>query len=279
MCQTCVAKGTPCDYDVSPGQTRDDARREKMRRMRLDNASMLKIFWNLQTTPVQDAHDFVDFLRTVPYVDVPSMNQWFQDRLLQNDENDSGSSTTHDRSSSMGGDGMSPGLGSLNRPDTIEELAKTSHQGHDITVAELSASVNMFCQATGSLFYLSPKDHVASVLAENLVHIPKPGIEPVHDIVEKCSNTERGACLAELFGMAAIGALYLGKSRQDLSATGHAEYYCSVTKQLLEAFTRAEHLRSLKVYALLAMYSIIVRARVALVYIGNRFWPSVLCSH
>ncbi|KAF2095964.1 hypothetical protein NA57DRAFT_59027 [Rhizodiscina lignyota] len=238
-CSNCRGKPTACEYDAAPGQTKGEARKEMATRMEVDNASMLELFWRLQTVSVQDAHEFLNFLRSGTGINIPSMQSWFQARLpnIKNSRFPTYEGENERNASSH--------LVQLDSP-------KGRQLGRSITVAIVQKAVDTFFNCTGMLFYVFSKEQIDTISNDMLGHIQQPETTSFARVVKE--SGQHKAQLGELCGMAAVGALYLRNfSQERLPPADQAEYLYTIAKEMLDGAIHANPARAMKLCALLSM--------------------------
>jgi hypothetical protein len=266
--------------------TRAAAQREKMGRIETDNSTMLEMFWFLQSQSMEDARDLLAFIRTQQQGDLAAVSQWLSSKRLESNQ--------------AGPDGQSPNLvlsgpstggpseydlqdseseGSVQRqPQHGSSVASSSlHPQHGeqknywrqhATVDSVQRAVRMFFESTGILFHVYEEEHIEEMLEEAFGSVPNPESTLFLDLFRK--HPRMRITYAELAGMASVGILYLRASDGSESPPPElAQHFYDITRWTLDTAVEKNPLRAMKVCVLLTMYNIVMKATVALVYIGT----------
>ena len=149
----------------------------------------------------------------------------------------------------------------------VTGIALLSPTQESATVDGLLGSLEMFHNCVGALFYIMNREEVQSriisMTASGHNHIP------LGTFFNNGSSLELRTYAAELAGMAAIGVVHAQLADPATAPPAElADYFYVVAKHGLDAAILYNPLRAMKVCALVGMYNIIVKATVALAYIG-----------
>ncbi|KAF2019938.1 hypothetical protein BU24DRAFT_129893 [Aaosphaeria arxii CBS 175.79] len=241
----------------------------------LDNASLLETFWCLQRdSGSEQAQDFLKYVKTCDVLDSSSVETWLGNQQKQQRIDSpystllSTSSSPRDRVSGYGKEADELSNSQTETPDV--ELADAQFMSRNVTVTTIRRAVDMFFSSTGLLFYIVPKDQQESLFRSALSRDdgPMPLDSPFVDLLRNSTGLEAKARLAEISGMAAIGLLYLRIADEEHAPPEKmAHYFYSIAKQMLDSAVEANPLRAMKVCALLTLYNIYVKARVAMAYV------------
>jgi hypothetical protein len=186
-------------------------------RVQADNNALLEILRKLQATSTEEAHDFLEFIRSDSHLlDILSMTDWFRNRLPEQDQfdwsEDSGlSSYRRVRKHSLsvpGGPSASESRSSEDlRIDTDSE--DTPHHsdfepvrsfGGSITIDTVRKAVDSYSRSTGMLFYVFTKEQIDDVLDETLDYFEDQENTNFMDVVKTQPSVELNARLAEICG-------------------------------------------------------------------------------
>ncbi|RYO02259.1 hypothetical protein AA0120_g409 [Alternaria tenuissima] len=137
----------------------------------------------------------------------------------------------------------------------------------DASVDKINGPLDMFFGCVGALFYIMNQDDVqisiAAMKASGNGHIP------LGDVLTNGSNIQLRTYAAELAGMAAIGVVHSQLADPETAPPPElADYFYAVAKHGLDSAISFSPLRAMKICLLLGMYNIVVKATVALAYIG-----------
>jgi len=137
----------------------------------------------------------------------------------------------------------------------------------DASVDKINGPLDMFFGCVGALFYIMNQDDVqisiAAMKASGNGHIP------LGDVLTNGSNIQLRTYAAELAGMAAIGVVHSQLADPETAPPPElADYFYAVAKHGLDSAISFSPLRAMKICSLLGMYNIVVKATVALAYIG-----------
>ena len=235
---------------------------------------MLETFWQLQTTSPQEAQEFLGFLRSAEPVDVESLKNWFHERRSghRQDEN-IGSRDVDMNQSSM----LDETRAKAPKAIGFDHLQDRSSPATLITISSVKAAVEMFLQSAGMLFHVFTRKQVDAIYQDTLTKAHYHENFCFLNVLTEETSARRNTQLAELCGMAALGTLYVRVSSQDTKPPPEAaDFLYSMTKSLLDSAIQLNPMRAMKVCALLAMYNIVLKATVALAYVGKSLLKSVL---
>ncbi|KAI9166566.1 Peroxisome proliferation transcriptional regulator [Paramyrothecium foliicola] len=278
-CGQCMNRNRTCEYDAPPGQSRAEAVSD---RLRADKASLMEMFWRLQTTSADEAQEFLDFIRSAGPIDMPVLEQWFSQRQTSSDleERSATSKEETSQSSSMSHLSHAESEDSANldvvksqqtptlTPDMSQLSATPKHWADSLQVSTIKDSVSMFLRSAGMLFHVFTKKQVDALFEEVLPAEQYPGNLSFLDVLREETNAQHHAQLAELCGMAAVGTLYCRLPGNGAGPPAEvAEFLYSLTKVMLDNSIEANPLRAMKVCALLTIYNIVLKATVAFTYI------------
>jgi hypothetical protein len=135
---------------------------------------------------------------------------------------------------------------------------------HEMTIGTVKLAVDVFFRCTCLLFYTIPKEQVEAILDGDF---QMPNDTPFVSVIEQASSQQKKARLGELCGMAAVGMLFLREREDDVYPAQLAEFLYSMTKQSLDSAIEANPFRAMKVCALLCMYNVYTKARVAAAFV------------
>ena len=272
-----------------PGQTRAAAQGELTNRLQADNASLLEIFWHIQTTSAYKAQDFLQFLRSAEQVDIPSLKKWFQpddpmdERISSQGAGLVHSSARHNLHPKVPSAVYFHHLQDESTPNFSEDishvLATPTHPNLSLlssqlwtdrfTIGSVKSAIDTFLQSAGMLFHVFTKKQVDAIIEDVLAKDHYHDNFSFLDVLQEETSIHRNAQLADLCGMASIGTLYLRLPSQNRQPPAEAaELLYSLTKLMLDSSIQVHPLRAMKVCALLAMYNIVLKATVAFAYIG-----------
>jgi hypothetical protein len=272
---------------------------------------MLEVFWYLQTRSADDAAEFLRFIRSSEYVDLPAMMEYLGGKrgpevsgLTLGDASGSVVAASTAPASETGTpatddlemtDAATDALGAVanvleqgaGQPSVSEtrfttgNLYPRSEKSDARRFSTLEATKkwrNAYFGSTGVLFYvLGPEqsDRNSAVFGK----ARKDAL--IADLVEETTTLEQKTALAEICAMASVGILYTRIAQEvDPPSADMAEYLYATAKDLLDSAISTDPLRAMKLCALLGLYNIAVHATVALAYIGKSLWTSgeVLCT-
>jgi hypothetical protein len=137
----------------------------------------------------------------------------------------------------------------------------------DASVDKINGPLEMFFNCVGALFYImNPDDVQVSITA---MKASGNGHTPLGDVFNNGSKSQLRTYAAELAGMAAIGVVHSQLADPATAPPPElADYFYAVAKHGLDSAILYSPIRAMKVCALLGMYNIVVKATVALAYIG-----------
>lgn len=136
------------------------------------------------------------------------------------------------------------------------------------TVGSLQSPLDMFFDCVGALFYIVTRNEAASSIAT--IEASGNHHTPLGAFFSNGSSLELRTLSAELSGMAAIGVVHSQLADPSTAPPAElADYFYAVAKHGLDFAILYNPLRAMKVCALLGMYNIVVKATIALAYIGT----------
>lgn len=234
------------------------------------NSTLLEIFWHLQREPAEKARMFLEHVKNSEQIRASNVEEWLHDP--PGHRTDSPFSQSRRMSNASTANSLATRTANRSANDATSHVSPNSevdqaqNLGFHVTIATVKRAVDMFFRSTGMLFYIVPKEQLDAILDS----IQLPDNTPFTAILKSSISLQARARLAELCGMAAVGLLYLRISDEERAPPAKlAHYFYSITKQMLDSAVEANPLRAMKVCALLALYNIYVKARVALAYVGR----------
>ena len=150
----------------------------------------------------------------------------------------------------------------------VTGIALLSPTQQSATVDGLHGPLEMFFNCVGALFYIMNREEVqtriATMTASGNNHTP------LGNFFSNGSSLQLRTYAAELAGMAAIGVVHSQLADPATAPPADlADYFYAVAKHGLDSAILYNPLRAMKVCALVGMYNIVVKATVALAYIGT----------
>ncbi|CAG5149096.1 uncharacterized protein ALTATR162_LOCUS2297 [Alternaria atra] len=149
----------------------------------------------------------------------------------------------------------------------VTGIALLAPNQQDASVDKINGPLEMFFNCVGALFYIMNRDDVQ--ISITALKASGNGHTPLGDMFNNGSRTQLRTYAAELAGMAAIGVVHSQLADPATAPPPElADYFYAVAKHGLDSAISYSPLRAMKVCALLGMYNIVVKATVALAYIG-----------
>ncbi|KAI4705424.1 hypothetical protein J4E81_000306 [Alternaria sp. BMP 2799] len=136
------------------------------------------------------------------------------------------------------------------------------------SVSNVHGPLEMFFNCVGALFYIMNRNDVQACIEA----IKASGNEnmPLGHMFSNGSTIELRTYAAEIAGMASIGVVHSQLADPTKAPPPElADYFYAVAKHGLDSAILHDPLRAMNVCALLGMYNIVVKATVALAYIGT----------
>jgi hypothetical protein len=254
--------------------------------METDNATMLEILWFMQNKSEEDAQDLLAYIRSQHNGDFGAMTRWLKGKrqgittgslektspdgisdpsltgrsandMMDSENEEFGTARQQNYGSSAASSSMAPRIGD---PGSIWR--------HHATVATVQRAVQMFFDCTGLLFHVYAEEHVKNILEQTLGSVTSPESTMFLDVLKKHPHMK--IKFAEISGMASVGILYL-RATDDAESPppGLAQHFYDITRWLLDNAIECDPFRAMKICVLLTMYNIVLKATVALVYIGQ----------
>ncbi|KAL1621515.1 hypothetical protein SLS54_005536 [Diplodia seriata] len=231
-----------CAYDVPEGQTRTAALKSHTAQLQTRVSTSVSLLWALKMAPPDEAARILERIKSSPdpshVLDQPAGLDLLdstptsapQDPTLQPPPPSPSSTSVDTLHPSNQHRLLSSVFALLRSPATREAF-------------------RLFLQCTGLLFHVFTKAQGGAALQE------------VQDNDDAAISK---ASICEVCAMAALGSQY--SQGRISSETGH--YFYNVARQYLDDAIAADPLRAMKACALLAMYNILKKASVSLVYVG-----------
>lgn len=234
-CRPCASKKV-CIYDVPEGQTRIAALKSHAAQLQTRLSTSINLIRTLKTTPPDEAARILERIRSSPD---PS-------HLLDQPNHDSTSSTSAPQNPTSPLSNHSPSVDTLH-PSNEHRLSSSA-----FALLRSPATIEAFrflLQCTGLLFHVFTRAQGEALLQE---------VQGNDDT----AVSETSMC--EACAMAALGFQY----SQGETGFETGQYLYNVARQYLDDAIAADPLRAMKVCVLLAMYNIVKKSSVALVYVG-----------
>ncbi|KAH8643551.1 hypothetical protein IG631_01014 [Alternaria alternata] len=281
-CRSCVEREITCGYDPPTGTLLAQAQKRKIEELETDRSSLYEVLWYLQTASPSKATALLRHMRAAQGEDLGvifrnfEMNRPSSSMSAAAPETDASkgyaSSVINDSSSSV----------MLSMPEVMDHpnfsvaqkkqfnmmaITLLAPNQQDAFVDKINGPLDMFFGCVGALFYIMNKDDVqisiAAMKASGNGHIP------LGDVLTNGSNIQLRTYAAELAGMAAIGVVHSQLADPETAPPPElADYFYAVAKHGLDSAISFSPLRAMKICSLLGMYNIVVKATVALAYIG-----------
>ncbi|KAL1639741.1 hypothetical protein SLS58_007639 [Diplodia intermedia] len=243
-CHQCASKKAEadCAYDVPEGQSRTDALKSHTSELQTRVSTSVSLLWALKMAPPDEAARILERIKSSPdpshVLDQPAGLDLLdstptsepQDPTFQPPPPSSSGTSVDTLHPSNQHRLLSSVFALLRSPATREAF-------------------RVFHQCTGLLFLVFTKAQGGAALQE------------VQDNDDAAISK---ASICEVCAMAALGAQY--SQGRISSENGH--YFYNVARQYLDDAIAADPLRAMKACALLAMYNILKKASVSLVYVG-----------
>ena len=277
-----MERETTCGYDPPTGTLLAQAQKRKIEELETDRSSLYEVLWYLQTASPSKATALLRHMRAAQGEDLGvifrnfEMNRPSSSMSAAAPETDASkgyaSSVINDSSSSV----------MLSMPEVMDHpnfsvaqkkqfnmtaITLLAPNQQDASVDKIDGPLDMFFGCVGALFYIMNKDDVqisiAAMKASGNGHIP------LGDVLTNGSNIQLRTYAAELAGMAAIGVVHSQLADPETAPPPElADYFYAVAKHGLDSAISFSPLRAMKICSLLGMYNIVVKATVALAYIG-----------
>ncbi|KAF2800112.1 hypothetical protein K505DRAFT_320727 [Melanomma pulvis-pyrius CBS 109.77] len=239
------------------------------------DSSCLEVFWYLQTQSLEEAQNYLEYIRSRGPLSLTSNQKWLRDQQKSSARSNSLSDTSVDKPPSAKrakviDDGLKEKMRAtkIATDSTIYGTSEAQRCSPYVTITTVRNAVSMFFNATGLLFHVFTKDQADYIQHELLNEFRFPSDTPFTTIIGNIISLKDKADLAELCGMAAVGLLYLRLGDKDQAPpVGLSDYFYSTARQMLDSAIEADPLRAMKMCALLAMYNIVVKGSVALAYV------------
>ena len=286
-CATCADKGTTCQYDASPGLTPSAARKEKVERLETEISEMYDVFTYLQSESSTVAIRFLERLRSGGSPSVEHMHGWIDEihgRVGADPPpvGDSDSTKMADGSYEKQDPDDVPrlDLSGVNTSAQVPFYSRALLPRHAVTVATVRTAIDRYFESDGILFRVFAQQHVHDALDELLEtsDIVCTSETPVPFVFRGLRSKNQEALLGEIFGIAAVGSLYLSLAqRKAPPQAGQAEYFYNICLLALDSAIEVNPNRAMQVAMLLAMYNTVLRTAVGLVYVG-RFGRQCSCT-
>jgi hypothetical protein len=276
-CRSCIERDTTCEYDPPTGPLLAQAQKRKIEELENDKTSLYEILWYLQTTSPDKATSLLQHMRTSQGKDMGAILENFEQGRGQGEPAAEPYAFPNDSPSAESTPSVivtipeimdHPRLSSVRKGQTeVTGIAMLSRTQESATVDGLHGSLEMFHNCVGALFYIMNREEIqsriASMTASGYNHIP------LGTFFNNGSSLELRTYAAELAGMAAIGVVHAQLADPATAPPAElADYFYAVAKHGLDAAILYYPLRAMKVCALLGMYNIVVKATVALAYVG-----------
>ncbi|KAA8621196.1 nitrate assimilation regulatory protein nira protein [Pyrenophora tritici-repentis] len=272
-CRSCEERYLTCQYGQPTGPQLVQAQKRKIEQLEEDKNSFYEVLWYLQTTSPEKASALLQHLRAAQDGDIGAILKQFEQNRSQSAEP---SSTSNPNASESPAFVIlaAPGIMDHPRFSTVRkrhiEVTKVlllSPDQSSATVDRLQGSLNMFFDCIGVLFYIMTREDADT----SIVTITASGNSrtPLGDLFSNGSSLELRTYAAELAGMAAIGVVHAKLADPATAPPAElADYFYAVAKHGLDSAILYNPLRAMKVCALIGMYNVVVKATVALAYIG-----------
>lgn len=282
-CRRCIEKGVDvCEYTVNPGETRFTALKRKNANLVSDSDRMRNFIEALRSASPSEAQSLLQNLRTcddpanalelltlplpLPQSQPQSQSQQQFQPLVCSDSDPSSSSAQ------PSSDTTPTTNASLESPTLLSDITGPSSQPpssgfeHDILPIEsslqpfadfgtqlpshdaLKACVCAFYNEAGKMFHVFPLEQIES----HFVTLAGQG-----------DKQARRLAACELSAVAAIGSQYI----KDVLTKGTERRMYSIAKHLLEDVVTIDSLRAAKVCALLGMFNIMSKEKVAMTFV------------
>jgi hypothetical protein len=152
-------------------------------------------------------------------------------------------------------------------PSGVAAIPFLSPAQQSATVHSLHGPLETFFNCVGALFYIMDWNEVHAKV--EAIAASGNSQTPLGTFFTNGSSLELRTFASELSGMAAIGVVHSQLADPTTAPPAElADYFYTVAKHGLDSAIMYNPLRAIKVCALLGMYNIIVKATVALAYIG-----------
>jgi hypothetical protein len=139
---------------------------------------------------------------------------------------------------------------------------------NDANLDKIAGALDMFFNCVGALFYVMNRVDVEASIAA--LKASGNGHIPLGNVFSNGSTIQLRTYAAEIAGMASIGVIHSQLADPTTAPPPElADYFYAVAKHGLDSAILYDPLRAMNVCALLGMYNIVVKARVALAYIGK----------
>ena len=279
-CRSCVERDLTCQYGQPTGPQLARVQKRKIEELEEDKSSLYEVLWYLQTTSPDKASALLQHLRAARGENFGAILKQFEQSHSRPAEPSFTSNVVANESPPAT---TSPASVILALPEILDHprlstVRKRQSNGTSVaflppaqssaTVDGLQGPLKMFFDCVGGLFYIMARaDAQASITA--ITASGNNGI-PLGNFFSNGSVLELRTHAAELAGMAAIGVVHAQLADPATAPPAElADYFYAVTKHGLDSAILHNPLRAMKVCALIGMYNIVVKATVALAYIGT----------
>ncbi|KAF2739028.1 hypothetical protein EJ04DRAFT_519958 [Polyplosphaeria fusca] len=220
----------------------------------MDSSTLLQVLWYMQTESAIDAHEFLEIANSQSVLD--GYSQWLESRGEHLDKFTQATRLQDSSHQSKACPTIQP---------TVEARPKERRISHDTTIGTVKLAVDVFFKSTCLLFYTIPSEQVEAILDGDF---QMDNDTPFVYVLKRANTLQRKARLAELCGMAAVGVVFL-REREDgeIPPAQLGDFLYCITKQLLDCAIEVNPFRAMKVCALLCMYNIFNKARVATAFV------------
>jgi hypothetical protein len=276
-----MERDSQCEYGPPTGPMLAQAQKRKIEELENDKSSLYEVLWYLQTTSPDKATSLLQHMRATKGEDIGAILKNFEQNRGRGSGGESVGACNATRSNSTSTESSSsaivnvlevmdhPRLSTVRKGKTgMTGIALLSPAQQSATVDGLQGPLEMFHNCVGALFYIMSRDEVqgriASMTASGHNHIP------LGTFLSNGSSLKLRTYAAELAGMAAIGVVHSQLADPATAPPAElADYFYAVAKHGLDSAILYNPLRAMKVCALIGMYNIVVKATVALAYIGT----------
>ncbi|KAL7777733.1 hypothetical protein CFE70_004402 [Pyrenophora teres f. teres 0-1] len=273
-CRGCEERDLVCQYGQPTGPQLAQAQKRKIEELEEDKSSLYEVLWYLQTTSPEKASALLQLLRAAQGEDIGGILKQFKQSRSQSVETPCTSNPTASESPASA-ILAAPGIMDHPRLSTVRKhhievtkVALLSPAQSSATVDRLQGPLKMFFDCIGVLFYVMAREDADA----SIVMITASGNNetPIGDIFSHVNSLELRTYAAELAGMAAIGVVHAQLADPAKAPPAElADYFYAIAKHGLDSAILYNPLRAMKVCALIGMYNVVVKATVALAYIGS----------
>lgn len=244
---------------------------------------MYEVLWYLQTASPDKATALLQHLRATQGDDLGVIFKNFEMGRRNSSESGPASETKFGKNDSPPTSTDSPSSTMLAVPEIMDHprfstvrkgqtevtgitLLAPNHE--NASVSNVHGPLEMFFNCVGALFYIMNRNDVQACIEA----IKASGNEnmPLGHMFSNGSTIELRTYAAEIAGMASIGVIHSQLADPTKAPPPElADYFYAVAKHGLDSAILYDPLRAMNVCALLGMYNIVVKATVALAYIGT----------